>query len=217
MLTLFFQLLLLLLDLGLSLLIRVVLILHSVAYREAADSADRSAYRRACARGAYRSSDNSAGCSADRGASDSAFLTRGQRIARTSGDQKDRSESKQCCCESMSSHNRCSLFGFALALQLLNLLLLIFDLPLLRRNLSLRLRLLILSILHLVAHRETAQRADTTANRGARAWCTDRRSDYSSGRGPDSGADKRAFLTRREWLSGASDHRHDRNRHEQTL
>src|SRR5208337_2595058 len=50
------------------------------------------------------------------------------------------------------------LFGFAIILQLLNLLLLALDLPLLRLNLRLGLSLRILIILHLVADRVSAKR-----------------------------------------------------------
>jgi hypothetical protein len=109
------------------------------------------------------------------------------------------------------------LFSLVLLLHSLNFLLLIFELPLLRRDLGLGLSLLVLSILHLITHCETAQRSDTAADCGSRAWCADRSADNRAGCGSDTGADKRALLTRGERFSGASDNRHDRDRHQQTL
>src|SRR5271166_6760 len=111
----------------------------------------------------------------------------------------------------------CPLFGFALTLQLLNLLLLILDLPLLRSNLRLSLSVGVLLILHLVADRVSAQCADAAADRGARQRVTDSGADNRARRGSHARADERALLTGRERLSRASHGRHDRNRHEQTL
>jgi hypothetical protein len=99
----------------------------------------------------------------------------------------------------------------------LNLPLLALELPLLRRNLCLRLRILVLAILHLIADRVSAQRADTTADCRTRQRVADRGADYRAGCRSDTGPDERAFLTGRERFSRASYDRHYRHRHEETL
>jgi hypothetical protein len=109
------------------------------------------------------------------------------------------------------------LLGFSLTLHLLNLLLLIFDLPLLRTNLRLGLRLGVLVVLHLVAYGVSAQRTDSAADCGTCQRVADRGADDRACCGSHARADERAFLTGRERLSGASHDRHDRHRHEQTF
>src|SRR5271154_4725498 len=109
------------------------------------------------------------------------------------------------------------LFGFAVTLQLLNLLLLILNLPLLIVDLRLSLSLLILPILHLVADCVSAQCADTAADCRARERVADRRADNRARCRADAGSDEGAFLTSREGLSRASHRHHERNRHEQAF
>jgi hypothetical protein len=109
------------------------------------------------------------------------------------------------------------LLSFAVALQLLNLLLLIFDLPLLIVDLRLGLRLLILPILHLVADCVSAQCPDTAADCRARERIADRGADNRARRRADAGSDEGAFLTSREGFSRASHRHHERNRHEQAF
>src|SRR5208283_5256882 len=109
------------------------------------------------------------------------------------------------------------LFGFTLILQLLNLLLLVLDLLLLRSNLRLSLSVGVFLILHLVADRVPAKRADAAADCGTRQRVTDSGAYDRAGCGSHAGADERAFLTCRERLSRASHDHHERNRHEQTF
>src|ERR1700735_2372771 len=109
------------------------------------------------------------------------------------------------------------LLSFAVALQLLNLLLLIFNLPLLIVDLRLSLSLLILPVLHLVADCVSSQRADTAADCRARQRVAYRSADDRAGRRADAGADEGALLTSREGLSRASHRHHERNRHKQAF
>jgi hypothetical protein len=109
------------------------------------------------------------------------------------------------------------LLSFAVALQLLNLLLLILDLPLLIVDLRLGLSLLILPILHLVADCISAQRADTAADCRACERIPNRSADNRARRRADAGSDEGAFLTSREGFSRASHRHHERNRHEQAF
>jgi hypothetical protein len=109
------------------------------------------------------------------------------------------------------------LFGFARTLQLLNLSLLRLELSLLRTDLCLGLRVLIVPILHLVAYRVSAEGTDATANSRARQRVTYRSADDRTGCGADTGTDERALLTGRKRLSRASHDHHYRHRHEQTF
>jgi hypothetical protein len=101
------------------------------------------------------------------------------------------------------------LLSFLLLFQLLDLTALLLELLLLLLNLPLSLLLLSLVVLHLVAYRESAQRAQAAADSSACARMSHGGADYRAGARPQPTADESAFLTRRQRLSGAC--RHEEN------
>ena len=86
------------------------------------------------------------------------------------------------------------LFSFRLRLELLNLSPLLLDFRLLRLQLRLGLRLLILVVLHRVTHDEASARAERAADRCTRARSADRRADDCASASADQCTDARAFL-----------------------
>src|SRR6266851_5231737 len=85
LLTLLLELLLLLLDLALGLRLRVFVVLHRIAYREATHAADCTADSRARAGSAHRGTDNRAGRRTQSATYKRALLTSRQRLPRAAG------------------------------------------------------------------------------------------------------------------------------------
>jgi hypothetical protein len=83
---------LLLLNLTLSLIILIVFVLHVIADRVAADTADAAANRSARQRMAHGRSDYSPSTGANHGANACAFFTVGKRLTRTSAKEEHNRE-----------------------------------------------------------------------------------------------------------------------------
>jgi hypothetical protein len=106
-----------------------------------------------------------------------------------------------------------SSLGLLLRLQVLDFPALALDFALLLIHLRLCLGLLRFLVLHRVAHRKPADAADRTADSGAGAGRTNRRTDYRASGRTQTAADQGAFFTRAERLTAAS---HRANQHRQT-
>jgi hypothetical protein len=91
-----------------------------------------------------------------------------------------------------------------LTLELLYLLLLLFYLLLLLLNLRLGLLILNLLVLQCVTHYRASHGTDTTSDRRSDSRRANRSANNRAGRCPYAAADERAFFTRAERLSGAS-------------
>jgi hypothetical protein len=93
------------------------------------------------------------------------------------------------------------LFGFVLLFERIDLLLLSLNLLLLRRNLSIRLPLLVLVVLHRVADCETTYPADGAADSRARPRSSYGSTDDGAGCGTDAATYKGALFTSRKRLA----------------